>query len=105
MDLERFIAALGVAEVVNAAPGTAVRELAYDTRDVVPGTLFFCVRGSTRDGHAFAPTAAALGVERPVDVGLPQLVVPDVRRAMPAAATLFFGDPTAELAVAAITGT
>src|SRR5262245_18553596 len=100
MDLERFIAALGV----------AVRELAYDTRDVVSGTLFFCVRGSTRDGHAFAPTAAALGaaalvVEHPVDVELPQLVVPDVRRAMPAAATLFFGDPTRDLAVAAITGT
>src|SRR5262245_36494862 len=110
MDLERFIAALGVAEVVNAAPGTAVRELAYDTRDVVPGTLFFCVRGSTRDGHAFAPTAAALGaaalvVEHRVDVELPQLVVPDVRRAMPAAATLFFGNPTRDLDVAAITGT
>ena len=36
---------------------------------------------------------------------LPQLVVPDVRAAMPAAATLFFGDPTRELDVAAITGT
>ena len=44
-------------------------------------------------------------VERPVDVELPQLVVPDVRRAMPAAASLFFGDPTRELDVAAITGT
>src|SRR5262245_9704165 len=100
MDLERFIAALGV----------AVRELAYDTRDVVSGTLFFCVRGATRDGHAFAPTAAALGaaalvVEHAVDVALPQLVVPDVRRAMPAAATLFFGNPTRDLDVAAITGT
>src|SRR5262245_10185568 len=100
MDLERFIAALGV----------AVRELAYDTRDVVSGTLFFCVRGAASDGHAFAPTAAALGsaalvVEQPLDVALPQLVVPDVRRAMPAAAMLFFGDPTRELDVAAITGT
>jgi UDP-N-acetylmuramoyl-L-alanyl-D-glutamate--2,6-diaminopimelate ligase len=87
-----------------------VRELAYDTRDVVPGTLFFCVRGATRDGHAFAPTAAALGatalvVEHAVDVALPQLPVADVRRAMPAAATLFFGDPTRDLDVAAITGT
>src|SRR5262245_44410058 len=111
MDLERFIAALGVDEVVNAAPGgTVVDELAYDTRAVVPGTLFFCIRGSTRDGHAFAPTAASLGasalvVEQPVDIALPQLVVPDVRAAMPRAATLFFGDPTRELDVAAITGT
>jgi UDP-N-acetylmuramoyl-L-alanyl-D-glutamate--2,6-diaminopimelate ligase len=96
--------------VVNAAPGAAVNELAYDTRAVVPGTLFFCVRGASRDGHAFAPTAASLGatalvVEHAVDVGLPQLVVSDVRAAMPAAATLFFGDPTRELDVAAITGT
>jgi UDP-N-acetylmuramoyl-L-alanyl-D-glutamate--2,6-diaminopimelate ligase len=111
MDLGRVIAALGPDEVVNAAPGgTDIAELAYDTRAVVPGTLFFCVRGSNSDGHAFAPTAAALGasalvVEHALDVGLPQLVVPDVRRAMPAAATVFFGDPTRELDVAAVTGT
>jgi UDP-N-acetylmuramoyl-L-alanyl-D-glutamate--2,6-diaminopimelate ligase len=111
MELERFSAALGVDEVVNAAPGgTEVRELAYDTRDVRPGTLFLCVRGASRDGHAFAPTAASLGavalvVEHPVDAPLPQLVVPDVRAAMPVAAALFFGDPTRELDVAAITGT
>jgi UDP-N-acetylmuramoyl-L-alanyl-D-glutamate--2,6-diaminopimelate ligase len=77
MDLGRFIAALGPDHVVNAAPGgTDVTELAYDTRAVVPGTLFFCVRGSTSDGHAFAPTAAALGasalvVEHALDVNLP----------------------------------
>ncbi len=109
MDLRRFIAALGPAEVVNEAP-VDVRELAYDTRSIVPGTLFFCVRGAHSDGHAFAGTAAALGaaalvVEHPVDARLPQLVVADVRAAMPLAATLFFDDPTRELDVAAITGT
>jgi UDP-N-acetylmuramoyl-L-alanyl-D-glutamate--2,6-diaminopimelate ligase len=113
MDLERFTAALGVDEVVNAAPSggpVEISELAYDTRDVTPGTLFFCVRGSTRDGHELAPEAASRGAvalvaDHAVDVPLPQLVVPDVRAAMPRAATLFFGDPTRELDVAAITGT
>jgi UDP-N-acetylmuramoyl-L-alanyl-D-glutamate--2,6-diaminopimelate ligase len=109
MNLECFVAALGPVEVLRPAP-VDVAELAYDTRAVVPGTLFFCVRGGNADGHAFAPTAAAAGavafvVEEPVPVELPQLVVPDVRRAMPAAAGLFFGDPTAELDVAAVTGT
>src|SRR5262252_8237578 len=109
MNLERFVAALGPVEVVRPAP-VDVRDLAYDTRAVVPGTLFFCVRGTHADGHAFAPTAAAAGavalvVEKPVAVELPQLVVPDVRRAMPAAAALFFDDPTAELEVTAVTGT
>ena len=109
MNLERFIEALGPAEVVNGA-SVDVRDLAYDTRTVTPGALFFCVRGAHADGHAFAPTAAAAGavalvVEEPVDVALPQVVVSSVREAMPTAAKLFFGDPTRELAVAGITGT
>jgi UDP-N-acetylmuramoyl-L-alanyl-D-glutamate--2,6-diaminopimelate ligase len=109
MNLEGFVAALDPVEVLRPAPVDVV-ELAYDTRAVVPGTLFFCVRGSHADGHAFAPTAAAAGavafvVEEPVPVERPQLVVPNVRRAMPAAASLFFGNPTAELDVAAVTGT
>jgi UDP-N-acetylmuramoyl-L-alanyl-D-glutamate--2,6-diaminopimelate ligase len=109
MILERFIEALGPVEVVHGAP-VDVLDLAYDTRTVAPGTLFFCVRGASADGHAFAATAAAAGavalvVDHPLEVELPQLVVPDVRAAMPAAATLFFGDPTSELEVVAITGT
>jgi UDP-N-acetylmuramoyl-L-alanyl-D-glutamate--2,6-diaminopimelate ligase len=114
MNLERFIAALGPSELVNGAPirgaPIEISELAYDTRTVVPGSLFFCVPGRNADGHAFAATAASLGaaalvVERPVAVALPQLVVGDTRAAMPAAAVLFFGDPSAELAVAGVTGT
>jgi UDP-N-acetylmuramoyl-L-alanyl-D-glutamate--2,6-diaminopimelate ligase len=109
MNLERFMAALGPDEVLHGAP-VEVLDLAYDTRTVTPGALFFCVRGANADGHAFAPTAAAAGavalvVERAVAVELPQLVVPEVRTAMPAAASLFFGDPTSELEVAAVTGT
>jgi UDP-N-acetylmuramoyl-L-alanyl-D-glutamate--2,6-diaminopimelate ligase len=109
MNLERFIEALGPAEVVHGAP-VDVSDLAYDTRSVTPGTLFFCVRGTSADGHAFAPTAAAAGavalvVDHRIDSPLPQLVVPDVRAAMPSAATLFFGQPTTELEVAAVTGT
>jgi UDP-N-acetylmuramoyl-L-alanyl-D-glutamate--2,6-diaminopimelate ligase len=111
MNLERFIAALGPGEVVGGGgSGLEVSDLAYDTRAVRPGALFFCVRGRHADGHAFAPTAAALGaaalvVDHPLAVELPQLVVADVRAAMPVAASLFFGDPSRELPVAGITGT
>src|SRR5579864_94647 len=109
MNLERFIAALEPGEVLNRAP-VDVLELAYDTRTVRPGTLFFCVPGAHADGHELAPQAAdagavALVVERPLDLDLPQLVVDDVRAVMAPAATLFFADPTSELQVAGVTGT
>jgi UDP-N-acetylmuramoyl-L-alanyl-D-glutamate--2,6-diaminopimelate ligase len=109
MNLERFIEALAPAEVVAFAP-VDVRELAYDARAAAPGTLFFCVPGSRVDGHDLAPDAVAAGAvalvcERPLELDVPQLVVPRVRDAMGPAAALFFGDPSAELTVAAVTGT
>jgi UDP-N-acetylmuramoyl-L-alanyl-D-glutamate--2,6-diaminopimelate ligase len=109
MQLERLIAALAPTDVVGGA-AVEIRELAYDAREVPRGSLFFCIRGATADGHDFAADAvregaAALVVERPVDVGVPQLTVPNVRAAMPRAATTFFGDPTAQLPILAVTGT
>ncbi|MFL5817161.1 MAG: UDP-N-acetylmuramoyl-L-alanyl-D-glutamate--2,6-diaminopimelate ligase [Conexibacter sp.] len=87
-----------------------ISALAYDNRQVVPGTLFFCVRGFTRDGHEFAPDAvvrgaAALVVERPLGLGVPEVLVDSARAAMAPAAARFNGDPTAELDVVGITGT
>ncbi|MHB1834963.1 MAG: UDP-N-acetylmuramoyl-L-alanyl-D-glutamate--2,6-diaminopimelate ligase [Solirubrobacteraceae bacterium] len=84
--------------------------LAYDNRAVEPGALFFCVRGYARDGHEFAPDAvsrgaAALVVERPLGLGVPEVIVPSVREAMAPAAAAFYGDPTAELATVGVTGT
>jgi UDP-N-acetylmuramoyl-L-alanyl-D-glutamate--2,6-diaminopimelate ligase len=109
MQLERLIAALAPTDVVGGA-AVEIRELAYDARAVPRDSLFFCIPGAAADGHDFAADAvragaAALVVERPVPVSVPQLVVPKVRDAMPRAAVTFFGDPTRELDVLAVTGT
>ena len=87
-----------------------IEDLAYDTRTVRAGALFFCVPGERFDGHDLAERArdagaAALVVERPVASRVPQLVVADSRRAMATAAAEFFGHPTRELQVAGVTGT
>ena len=63
-----------VRELLGDGPDVDVVALAYDNRAVVPGTLFFCVPGFTRDGHDFAPEAvargaAALVVQRPLGPG------------------------------------
>src|SRR5919197_4698971 len=109
MELERVIAALGPEDVLGRAP-VEVRDLAYDARSVRPGSLFFCVPGARADGHDFAAEgvergAVALVVERPLDLAVPQLVVPSARFAMAIVADEFFGQPTEELAVAGVTGT
>jgi UDP-N-acetylmuramoyl-L-alanyl-D-glutamate--2,6-diaminopimelate ligase len=91
-------------------PPVDVSALAYDNRVVEPGTVFFCVPGMTRDGHDFAPDAiargaAALVVDHPLGLGVPEVVVSDVRAAMAPAAAKLAGDPTARLDVVGITGT
>jgi UDP-N-acetylmuramoyl-L-alanyl-D-glutamate--2,6-diaminopimelate ligase len=87
-----------------------IADLAYDSRKVGPGTLFFCVVGEKRDGHEFAAAvveagASALVVERELDVAVPQVVVPSARAAMAPFAAAFQGDPTAELKLVGVTGT
>src|SRR6266542_591637 len=109
MHLEGVIAALAPADVLRLAP-VEIDDLAYDTRDVRPGSLFFCVPGARADGHDFAAEAVAKGavalvVERPLGLDVPQLVVPDARRSMAPAADEFFGHPSEELRIAGVTGT
>jgi UDP-N-acetylmuramoyl-L-alanyl-D-glutamate--2,6-diaminopimelate ligase len=106
MNLQRLAAAIGA----DGAPALEIRDLAYDPRAVTPGSLFFCIAGARADGHdlaveAVAAGAVALVVERPVDLDVPQVMVPSVRAAMGPASVLFFGDPSRELEVAAVTGT
>ena len=94
----------------RGAPEVEISALAYSSDGVTPGALFFCVPGFRSDGHDFAPDAvkrgaAALVTERELDLGVPEVVVDDVRAAMGPAAAGFYGDPTAELDVVGITGT
>src|SRR5215211_2578924 len=92
------------------APPVEITALAFDNRLVTPGTLFFCVPGFTRDGHDFAQDAIARGAvalvaQRPLGLGVPEILVDDVRAAMAPAAAALAGDPTARLTTVGITGT
>src|SRR5215213_8724971 len=94
----------------NGQPEVEIAGLAYSSQSVTPGALFFCVPGFKSDGHDFAPDAVrrgavALVCERPLALGVPEVIVEDVRAAMGPAAARFYGDPTAELDVVGITGT
>jgi len=98
-------------ERVVGIPVGEVTSLAYDSRAVAPGTLFFAVPGVHVDGHDFAPAAVESGaiglvVERELpDASVPQLVVDRSRRALADAADAWFGRPSEKLRVIGITGT
>ena len=98
-------------ERVVGVPVGEVRALAYDSRAVEPGTLFFAVPGVHVDGHDYVPQAVAAGALAVVtehelpDPGVPQLVVTRSRDALADAADAWFGHPSRNLHVIGITGT
>jgi UDP-N-acetylmuramoyl-L-alanyl-D-glutamate--2,6-diaminopimelate ligase len=110
MELGELLRASRVAAELRGDSSVEIRDLAYDSRQVGPGTLFFCFPGERTDGHDFAPAAveagaSALVVERPLELDVPQAQVEDARAAMAPIAAAFNGDPTSELGVVGITGT
>lgn len=97
-------------EAIMTTGDPVVGGVAYRSDRVREGDAFFCIPGFKVDGHSFAADAAgrgavALVVEHPVDVDLPQAVVPDARRALALASARAYGQPTASMDVVGITGT
>lgn len=92
--------------------GQEISGLHYDSRLVRPGSLFFALRGTKSDGHAFLDRAMANGAvgavvedERAVPAGLAYLKVTNARQVMAQLAARFYGDPTAHGPLIGITGT
>jgi UDP-N-acetylmuramoyl-tripeptide--D-alanyl-D-alanine ligase len=58
-----------------------------DTRTLTPGNLYFALKGEQFDGHDYAPMAASKGaaalvLERPQPVDIPQIIVKDTYAAL-----------------------
>ncbi|MGA2832062.1 MAG: UDP-N-acetylmuramoyl-L-alanyl-D-glutamate--2,6-diaminopimelate ligase [Terracidiphilus sp.] len=90
----------------------------YDSRRVLPGSVFVAMKGGSTDGNRYvekAIAAGALGVitDSPqkfdhllvFEAGLPVLEVEHGRRALAQASAAFFGHPERKLATTGITGT
>jgi len=95
---------------LSGEPTTAISSLSYNSAQVEPGALFFCVPGLKRDGHDFAGDAVergavALVVQHRLPLEVPQVLAADTRRAMGPIAARFFSRPSRGLLLAGITGT
>ncbi len=80
-----------------------------DSRKVVPGCIFVCVKGNRFDGHDAAKQALDDGAVLAVcdhDMGLDrQIVVENTRAALSVMCSNFFGNPASKLRIIGITGT
>ena len=88
--------------------------LTQDSREVREGFIFFAIRGTRVDGHAFVSDALERGAlyaaveEGYAGEGLPKerlIRVSDTRAALGESAHLFFGKPSEKLRVVGVTGT
>lgn len=98
--------------VVQGTDDIDVCDVIYDSRKVVEGCAFVCIKGYATDGHKYAADAAEKGASVLVvtdDVQVPSNVavikVDDARVALSKMSAQHFGNPSEELTTIAITGT
>ena len=111
MELSQLLT--GVADYNLHGDGSGrITGLTCDSRRVLPGTLFFALRGAAADGHCFIPAAVKSGAAAVVledganaPQGTPWVRVADGRAAMAQMAAEFYGNPTLGLPLVGITGT
>jgi len=104
--------ARGAGAVLDGSGEVEITGIAYDSRRAGPGDLFVAVAGLHVDGHnylgdAAARGAAAVAVERTVDVppGVPVLRMPSTRIGLAELSAEFHGRPSRRLKLAGVTGT
>ena len=82
--------------------------LVSDSRQAIPGCLFFCKGKQFKKEYLKAAAekgAAAYVSETDYHLSIPCILVPDIRAAMAEYSKEFYGDPSASLRLAGLTGT
>lgn len=105
-------ALLAHSDTISPPPSAPVKGLEYDSRKVGDGSVFFAFPGGHLDGHRFVPAARAAGAVAVVserdapenDEGI-WVQVRHGRRALAAAALVFYGNPDEKLRLIGVTGT
>ncbi len=90
-----------------------IEKVSFDSRDVAPATLFFAVKGTQTDGHAYIENALDKGASAIVCEQMPQnlrdgvtyIRVDNSSYVLGVAAANFYGNPSKSLKLTGVTGT
>jgi UDP-N-acetylmuramoyl-L-alanyl-D-glutamate--2,6-diaminopimelate ligase len=99
-------------KALSGAGDREVTSVVFDSRECSEGSVFFCIRGFSVDGHRFVPEAVSRGAAaivtenetEPID-DVTIIKVDDTRVAMAEMSANFFGRPSGKLDMIGITGT
>lgn len=98
--------------VVNTFSDTLISGIAYDSRKVKPGEVFFALVGEQFDGHQFIDAAVARGAAAvvgrmpPMPISVPYVqITGDDRTALAKFSATYYDYPSRDLVVIGITGT
>jgi UDP-N-acetylmuramoyl-L-alanyl-D-glutamate--2,6-diaminopimelate ligase len=112
MNLQVLVGLLEQAGLLRQAPAQdpEISDIAFDSREVTPGSAFFALAGSVTDGHSYVAAAEAAGAvaifaSRPVSTELPLVVVTNGQLAAELVAASWFGNPATGIELIAVTGT
>lgn len=99
---------------VNGATDAAITDVTADSRQIVPGAMFFCLTGARTDGHQYIAKAVEVGARcivaektptEPLPSDVTVVRVADTREAMKRMAPFFFDYPANQLRMIGVTGT
>ncbi len=100
------------AVIPERARSTDIEHIAYDSRCAAGGSVFVCLRGRITDGHRYASDAYSRGCRTFVaehKLRLPEdadvIITPDTSLALAEISAEFYGHPTDNLKIIAVTGT
>ena len=90
-----------------------ITKVSFDSRQVEPGTLFFAVRGTQTDGHAYIDKAVEQGASAIICEKMPSTMkegvtyirVDDSAYVLGVGASNFYGNPSRSLKLTGVTGT
>src|SRR5699024_6427300 len=110
MKLSELISVVPFADLANVDGDIEITGIQTDSRLVLPGSLFVCLRGIQTDGHRYVNEAIVKGAtviiaEENVSSKVPLFTVSDTKHVLAQLVNKYYDYPTASLPLIGITGT
>ncbi len=109
MELKKLLKNVAMKKVIGNTD-INIENLSIDSNAVEKNSLFFCINGTSTDGHKYAKDACnhgavALVCEKELDISVTQIIVENARESMREVAGEFYGRADKRLKIIGVTGT